>query len=133
MTGGKVADIDYSQSTKRLFRWTVCIGVSGIVISFAVWGKRTGYGFGIGALAALVNLWVWDAVAESLSGKPGKRSTMAGALFAGRFLALFAFGYVIVSYLDVSPFAALIGLFTGAAAILAEIIFELAAFKRLSQ
>jgi hypothetical protein len=80
-----------------------------------------------------VNLWVWEVVAGSLNEKPGKRSTMAGALFAGRFLALFAFGYVIVSYLDVSPFAALIGLFTGAAAILAEIIFELAAFKRLSQ
>src|SRR4051794_30595053 len=97
-------DIDYGQSTKRLFRWTVCIGCIGFLISFFVWGRRTGFGFAIGAAAALANLWIWDAVAKSLSGTPGRRSTLAGALFAGRFLALFAFGYVIVSYLDVSPF-----------------------------
>jgi hypothetical protein len=128
-----VPDIDYGQSTKRLFRWAVCIGCIGFLISFIVWGKRAGFGFGIGATAALANLWIWDAVAQSISGTPGKRSRLAGTLFAARFLALFAFGYVIVSYLDVSPFAAVVGLLTGAAAILAEIVFELAAFKRLSQ
>ena len=127
-----MADIDYSIATKRLFGWTVCIGLIGLVVSFAVWGKRVGFGFAVGALAGLVNLWLWDTVASTFGGTAGKRSKAAAILFAGRFLALFAFGYVIVNYLHVSPFAALIGLFTGVAAALAEIIFELAAFKRLS-
>lgn len=127
-----MADIDYSTATKRLFGWTVCIGFVGFFVSLAVWGKRVGFGFGIGALAALANLWLWDAVAAAFGGTPTKRSRTAAILFTGRFLALFALGYVIVNYLHVSPLAALIGLFTGAAAALAEIVFELAAFNRLS-
>ena len=100
-----MADIDYDRSTKRLFGLTVFIGCAGFVTQLRTFGERGRVmDSDWAALAALVNLWLWECVAESLSWKKGKRSTFAGALFVGgRLLALFAFGYVIVSYLDVSP------------------------------
>ncbi len=127
-----MADIDYDRSARRLFGLTIFIGCAGFVTSYALWGGRAGYGFGLGSLASLVNLWLWSVIADSLARKKDKRSSFAAVLFGGRLLALFAFGYVIVSYLDVSPLAALVGLFTSAIAVLAEIVFELAASKRLS-
>jgi hypothetical protein len=128
-----VPDIDYEQSTRRLYWLTLTIGVTGTAVSWAVWGVSAGAGFGIGSAASLTNLWIWQMLAASLSGKPSRKSMIAGGLFAGRFLALFALGYVIVRALNVQPLAAILGLLVSSAAVVAEIVIELAAGRRLSR
>jgi hypothetical protein len=70
-------------------------------------------------------LWIWHLVADIVGGKPGRRSKLAGALFAGRFLALLVFGYVIVETLNVQPAAAVFGLLASSAAVIVEILIEL--------
>jgi hypothetical protein len=128
-----IGDIDYDRSTRRLYWLTFVIAVSGTAISWALWGTRVGAGFGLGSMGSFVNLWVWHAIADGLGGRQTGRSMAAGALFAGRFLALFALGYVIVRTLNVQPFAAILGLLTSSLAVLAEIIIELASSWRLSR
>lgn len=126
-------DIDYTRSTRRLYWLTFVIGVTGSFIAWALWGKSTAGGFALGGTASLANLWMWDMIASGLSGRPSGKSLAAGALFAGRFLALFAFGYVIVRALNVQPLAAVAGLLSASLAVIAEILFELAGAARLSR
>jgi hypothetical protein len=133
MKEAAVPDIDYEQSTRRLYWLTFIIGVTGTAVAWAVWGVNRGAGFGIGSAASLINLWVWQMLSVRLSSKPSGKSMLAAGLFAGRFLALFVFGYVIVRALNVQPLAAILGLLVSAAAVVAEIVIELAAGRRLSR
>jgi hypothetical protein len=126
-------DIDYMQSTRRLYWLTFVIGVTGTFLTWALWGKSAGTGFALGGTASLANLWMWDAIASGLSGRPSRKSVAAGALFAGRFLALFALGYVIVRALNVQPLAAVAGLLSASLAVVVEILIELAGAARLSR
>jgi hypothetical protein len=127
-------DIDYNRSTRRLFWLALVIGSIGTIAAFLWRGRPVGLGFAVGSLASLINLWVWHIIAERLGGgEDTKRSKTAGMMFAGRFLLLFAAGYVIVEYLDVDPLAAITGLFAGSAAVVAEIVIELATSKQLSR
>ena len=61
--------------------------------------------------------------------KPSKSSA---GLFAVRILALFAVGYVMVKYLSIDPRAGIAGLFASSAAVIVEILLELAAGRRLT-
>jgi hypothetical protein len=126
-------DLDYTLSTRRLYWLTFVIVVTGSFIAWAFWGKPAGGGFALGGIASLANLWMWDMIASGLSGRQSGKSLAAGALFAGRFLALFAFGYVIVRALNVQPLAAVAGLLSASLAVIAEILFELASAARLSR
>ena len=121
-----MGDIDYIQSTRRLYWLTFVIAVTGSFVAWALWGKGAGGGFALGGMASLVNLWMWEAIANGLAGAKSKKSVVAGGLFAGRFLALFAFGYVIVRALNVQPLAAIVGLLSASFAVLVEILLELA-------
>jgi ATP synthase I chain len=125
-------DIDYARSTRRLFWLTLGIGITASVVGWIMGGRRVGLGLGIGSFASLVNLWLWHAVTKGVN--PGdKSSKFAAGLFAGRILALFAVGYVMVKYLSIDPRAGIAGLFASSAAVLAEILIELAVGRRLTQ
>jgi hypothetical protein len=128
-----MTDIDYTQSTRRLYWLTCVIAVTGSFVAWALWGKGAGGGFALGGMASLVNLWIWEAIANGLAGAKSKKSVVAGGLFAGRLLALFAFGYVIVRALNVQPLAAIVGLLSASFAVVAEILLELAGAGRPSR
>jgi hypothetical protein len=124
-------DIDYERSTRRLFWLTLGIGAAASAAGWVVGGPRIGLGLAVGSLASLGNLWLWHAVTSGVTAgaKPSKSSA---GLFAGRILALFAVGYVMVKYLSIDPRAGIAGLFASSAAVIAEILIELAVGKRLT-
>ena len=128
-----MSDIDYDRSMRRLYWLTFVIAGTGSLVAWALWGKGAGGGFALGSVASLVNLWMWEAIANGLGGGKSKKSAVAGGLFAGRLLALFAFGYVIVRALNVQPLAAIVGLLSASFAVMAEILLELAGAARPSR
>lgn len=132
-TAPGMSDIDYAKSTRRLYWLTFVIAVTGSFVAWVLWGKDAGGGFALGGTASLVNLWMWGAIANGLAGGKSKKPALAGGLFAGRILALFAFGYVIVRALNVQPLAAIVGLLSASLAVLAEILLELAGAARPSR
>jgi uncharacterized membrane protein len=119
------ADIDYARATRRLYWLTGAIGLAGTVVSWTIWGKAAGGGFLLGSIASLGNLWIWRAIARGLSHGESRPSKVAPSLFAARFLALFAIGYVMLRTLNVQPLAMILGLLVSAAAVIAEILLEL--------
>lgn len=128
-----MTDYDYARLTRRLYWLTFVVAVTGSCIAWAVWGRSYGAGFATGAAASIVNLWIWHVIADALAGKQSKRTAVAGSLFAGRLLALFAFGYVIVRALNVQPLAAILGLLSASFAVIVEILVELAGSFRPSR
>jgi hypothetical protein len=118
-------DIDYAQATRRLFWLTGLVGIVGSLIALVKWGGPSGLGFAIGSAASLLNLWIWYAITLRLSGDTSRRSRAGPIFFAGKLLALFAFGYVILKTLNVEPLAAILGLFSSVLAVLGEIAIEL--------
>ena len=128
-----MSDIDYTRSTRRLYWLTFIIAVTGSFIAWSLWGKGAGGGFALGSMASFVNLWIWEMIANGLAGGNSKKSMVAGGLFAGRLLALFAFGYVIVRALNVQPLAAIVGLLSASFAVVVEILLELAGAARSSR
>jgi hypothetical protein len=126
-------DINYALSTRRLYWFTAVIAVIGSTWCWMRWNWPVSGGFLFGSLASFGNLWIWDSIAASLSGDSNRRTTTATAVFAGRFLALFAFGYVIVKSWHLQPLAAILGLLASSAAVVIEILIELAGYWRLSR
>lgn len=124
-------DIDYEQSTRRLFWLTLAIGTAASTVGWIMGGRRVGLGLALGSSASLGTLWLWHAVTKGVN--PGvKPSKSSAGLFAGRILALFAVGYVMVRYLSVDPRAGVAGLFASSAAVIVEILLELAVGRRLT-
>lgn len=126
-------DIDYTRSTRRLYWLTFVIAVTGSFIAWGFWGTGAGGGFALGGIASLANLWIWETIANGLSGGRSKKTAVAGGLFAGRLLALFAFGYVIVRALNVQALAAIVGLLSASFAVGVEILVELVGSARPSR
>jgi ATP synthase I chain len=123
-------DIDYHRATQRLFRIAITLVTAGSVIA-GVWrGLPGAVGFMLGGAVSLANLWLWRHVAMKLGPAQEPKKSGPSALFlVARFLALFACGYVIVKTLDVNVMAAISGLFASAAAVVAEVLFELITFR----
>jgi len=123
-------DIDYERSTRRLFRIAIGIVVAGSLIAGLWRGLPGAAGFALGGGASLVSLSLWRRVAMKLGSAPEPKKSGPSTLFlVGRFVAFFACGYVIVKTLDVNVMAALSGLFASAAAVVAEVLFELITFR----
>jgi ATP synthase I chain. len=127
-----VSDIDYGRATRRLYWLTVAIAFVASLVGFAYWGRPVGLGLALGGVVSLANLWLWDSLGKMLAGKAGKGSSILAILMAGRLLALFAGGYVIVKYLEVDVLAGVAGLLSSALAALIEIVLEIAVPRRLS-
>jgi len=128
-----VSDIDYGRATRRLYWLTVAIAFVASLVGFAYWGRPVGLGLALGGVVSLANLWLWDSLGKMLAGKAGKGSSILAILMAGRLLALFAGGYVIVKYLEVDVLAGVAGLLSSALAALIEIVLEIAVPRRLSR
>lgn len=122
-----IVDIDYGRATRRLFWITGVIGFAGSLVAWWAAGNSAGAGFLIGSTISLANLWIWHAIAKRLSGGEDKPSRMMSSFFAGRFLGLFALGYVMLKTLNVQPLAMVLGLLVSGMAVIAEILLELVA------
>lgn len=123
-------DIDYQRATLRLFRIAIALVIAGTLIAGLWRGFPGGIGFALGGGASLVSLSLWRRVAMKISPSQERRKPGPSRLFlAGRFLALFAAAYVIVKTLEVNVMAAFTGLFVSAAAVIAEVLFELVTFR----
>lgn len=126
-----MADIDYPRATRRLFRIAIAIAVAGTLMAGLWLGLPGVVGFALGAAGSLLSLSLWRRVSMTISPSPEPRKSGPSTLFlVARFLALFAVAYVIVKTLEVNVMAAFSGLFVSAAAVLAEVLFELIALRR---
>lgn len=118
-----------SRATERLGWWILCIALLGTA-GAAYWGGwRWALGFLLGATASYWNFRVLRKIVDRLAaaagaGGPPPKSRVFRVLL--RFLLLGLGAFAILNYSEVSVTAALIGLFVSAAAVLVEILFELA-------
>ncbi|HLH41025.1 MAG TPA: ATP synthase subunit I [Bryobacteraceae bacterium] len=119
----------YDRAIARIRRLIAAIGLVGAAIAAVRFGLRSGCGFALGALLSYLSFHMIRGVAGSIGAAPTRRVGAYAALFFMRYGLLGAAVYVIVKYLEVSPMALLAGLFASAAAVFAEILYELAFSK----
>ena len=114
-----------SLSVRRLYRLTIVFGILGAAAFSWSQGPREGLAFALGALGSFGNLWLFHRLSLSIApGEASRKPWQAGA-FLGRYLLLFAAGYVIVKGLGVNPLPVVLGLFASTAAVLTSSIIEL--------
>ncbi|MDQ6700732.1 MAG: ATP synthase subunit I [Acidobacteriota bacterium] len=117
-----------SRAIERLGWWMLSVALLGTGAAGMWGGWRWALGFLIGAVASYWNFralkGVVDRLAAASAGVPSRRSGVLRVLL--RFLLLGVGAFAILRYSEVSVTAALIGLFSSAAAVLVEIVFELA-------
>jgi hypothetical protein len=112
-----------AQGVERIYRAMFVIGVGGTLGALAWKGWKVGAGFALGAAVSWLNFRWWKQIVDALGGGHAKRRT---AIFLGlRYLLLGGGAYAILHYSPISLPAALAGLFVAAAAVIAEIFFEL--------
>ncbi len=118
----------------RLGRWMLLVAVLGCGVAEWRGGWRWSLGFLLGAAASYWNFRAIGKIVDRLmpgagsGGKPRGRGIVRVLL---RFLVLALGAFAILRYSEVSVRAALIGLFVSAAAVILEIVFELASAKSL--
>ena len=114
-----------SVSVRRLYRLTLVCGILGAAAFGWAQGVREGLAFGLGALGSFGNLWLFHRLSLSIAPGEGSGKPWQAGAFIGRYMVLFAVGYVIVKGLDVNPLPVVLGLFASTAAVLASSIIEL--------
>ena len=119
----------YDRAVARIFRLTIGVGLIGTLVATARLGVRGGAGFALGALVSLLGFHTIRGVASAIGGGSSVRAASFATLFLLRYALLGLALYVIVKYLEVSPMALLAGLFAAVAAVLAEVLYELAFSK----
>jgi ATP synthase I chain len=109
----------------RLYRLTIFFGILGAAAFSWLQGPREALAFALGGLGSFGNLWLFHRLSFSIApGEEARKPWQAGA-FIGRYLILFAAGYVIVKGLGVNPLPVVLGLFASTAAVLTSSIVEL--------
>lgn len=109
----------------RLYRLTILFGILGAAAFSWLQGPREALAFALGALGSFGNLWLFHRLSVSIAPGQGSGKPWQAGAFAGRYLILFAAGYVIVKGLGVNPLPVVLGLFVSTAAVLTSSIIEL--------
>lgn len=122
-----LADIDYARAARRLYYFTLAIGICGLPVASWRLHWPGAAGWLLGVALSLVNLWLWQRVAARLSSDGEQKKGPGTARLAMRALAVLAGAYVIVNTLKVNGMALVCGLLASTLAVIAEIVFELAA------
>lgn len=115
----------YARAMARIQRIIFAIGLIGAVAAAVKFGVRAGAGFAAGVALSLFSFHTFRGVADSIGGDGNRRASAFAGLFVIRYGLVAAAIYVIVRYLEVSLMALLAGLFAAAAAVLAEVLYEL--------
>ncbi len=118
-----------SRATERLGWWMLSLAFLGTGGAGFLGGWRWAAGFLIGALASYWNFRALKKIVDRLAvsasaGAPPRKGGIIRVLL--RFLLLGLGAFAILNYSEVSVTAALIGLFVSAAAVLVEMLLELA-------
>lgn len=122
----KPNDADRYERPLARIRWIIVVlGIGGTVFASISYGWQTGLGFLVASMASYWSVWRWHRVVESL-GPDNVRKRIPVARFILQFGLLALIGYVIVKYLQVNRLVAVSGLLVGAAAVILEILYELA-------
>jgi hypothetical protein len=114
-----------SVSVRVLYRLTLVVGILGAAAFGWTQGAREALAFGLGALGSFGNLWLFHRLSLNIAPGEGSGKPWQAGAFIGRYLVLFAAGYVIVKGLGVNPLPVVLGLFASTAAVLASSIVEL--------
>ena len=108
----------------RMLRTMVGLAIGGSVLLLLTRGWTWGAGFALGAAVSWLNFHWLKQIVEALGGsRPRARLAL---LLGARYLLLGGGAYVIVEYSFISLPAALAGLFVSVAAVILEILFQLA-------
>jgi ATP synthase I chain len=135
-----MADRDtFYEAAERRIEWlTLALGVAAAVFAAVRWGWRPGAGVAVGATLTWLNFrWLKQgvsalvAVSTAQAGSEQSRvPKMVYLKFLGRFALLLLVVYVILSRSLLPVAAVLGGLFAVVAAVMIELIFELAHGRR---
>ena len=112
-------------SVRHLYWLTIVFGVLGAAAFSWLQGPREGLAFALGALGSFGNLWLFDRLSVGIAPGEGSKKPWEAGAFVGRYIILFAAGYVIVKGLGVNPLPVVLGLFASTAAVLTSSIVEL--------
>jgi hypothetical protein len=116
--------MDPEQALARIQKATWALAAGGTIAAFAWRGWAWAAGFGLGAAVSWLNYSFLKQVVDTL-GKPRTRKRVV--VFAAlRYLLFGGGGYVIVRFTKISMPAVLMGLFVSVAAVIVEIIIQLA-------
>jgi hypothetical protein len=118
-----MTELEVGRALARIRKLIGALSLGGTVAAFAWRGWPAGGGFALGAVVSWLNFrWLHQTV-EGLAGKgvPKRLAWTAGM----RYLLLGGAAYVILRFSKIDRVAALSGLFVTAAAVIAEMIFEL--------
>ena len=108
----------------RIWKLIWAIGAGGAIGLLAWRGWPWGAGWAIGTVVSALNFRWLKQLVDAIGGKATKPRK---AVFLGlRYVLLGAGAYVILKFSAISPPAALAGLFVSVAAVIIEILFELA-------
>src|SRR5215813_13514585 len=117
------------RSLDRIMRIGVILSFGGAIAFWIARDARNAIGFLTGATLSLVSLHTLRRVVEGF--QPGAIKSVRGSamLYILRYLIIGAAVYVIVKLLEISVMPVVAGLFVTAAAVMAEILFELVSTK----
>src|SRR3974390_3331296 len=116
--------MDPEQALERIRKATWALGAGGTMAAWAWRGWTWAGGFALGSAVSWLNYILLKQVAYNL-GKPRPRQRVV--VLAGlRYLLFGGGGYVIVRFTQISMPAVLLGLFVSVAAVIVEIIIQLA-------
>jgi len=107
------------------YRLTILFGILGAAAFGWLKGPQEGLAFALGALGSFGNLWLFDRLSVGIAPGEGSKKPWEAGAFVGRYIILFAAGYVIVKGLGVNPLPVVLGLFASTAAVLTSSIVEL--------
>ena len=120
-----MTELDLDRALRRV-RWlTVVFGLIGFVSYFCVEGVRPAFGFLLGALGSFGNFLLFEWLSQAIAPGDAPRQPWKTGAFVGRYLLLFAIGYVIVKGLGVNPLAVVLGLLASTAAVLLSSTIEI--------
>jgi len=113
---------------RRIYWLNLGFGLLGFAVYFGLQGWRSAFGFALGALCSVGNLWLYEKLTRSIepapAGEPPKKPWQAGVFFL-RYVVMILVAYAIVKALDVSALAVILGLLTSTAAVVASTVIEL--------
>jgi hypothetical protein len=123
-----MTEADADRLIGRIYWLALGFGVVGFVAYFGLQGWKPAVAFGLGVVASLFNLWLFEKLAHNIEpekeGDPPKKNWQAG-IFIIRYFLLMTFGYAIVKALGVNALAVILGLLASTAGVLTSSIVEL--------
>jgi hypothetical protein len=120
-----LTDQELRRYLRRLYRLMLLFAVLGAGWYGWTQGPWPTLGFLLGVLGSFGNLWLFNWLSRAMAPGYNQRKAWQSSAFVGRYLVLFALGYVIVMGLGVSPLPVVFGLFASTAAVLASSVFEI--------